>query len=325
MTPFRYSKAASPSGALTDFAGDRRARYIAGGTNILDLMRIEVETPPLLIDINALPLATIDLTGDAIRIGALARLSDVAANEHVRARLPMVAIALEQSASPQLRNMATIGGNLLQRTRCPYFRDVATPCNKRAPKSGCGALEGENRREAVLGTSEHCIAAHASDLAVALAALDATIYVAGLSGNRQIALRDFYRLPGDTPQIETSLEPGELIVAVSLPLLSYGSSSTYLKVRDRAQYDFALASAAVALDLSGKTIRQARVALGGVATIPWRSSEAERLLSGAPATRAGFGLAADAALAGARGRGANDYKIALAKRTLVRALEIAAT
>ena len=325
MTPFRYSKAASPSGALTDFAGDRRARYIAGGTNILDLMRIEVETPPLLIDINALPLATIDLTGDAIRIGALARLSDVAANEHVRARLPMVAIALEQSASPQLRNMATIGGNLLQRTRCPYFRDVATPCNKRAPKSGCGALEGENRREAVLGTSEHCIAAHASDLAVALAALDATIYVAGLSGNRQIALRDFYRLPGDTPQVETSLEPGELIVAVSLPLLSYGSSSTYLKVRDRAQYDFALASAAVALDLSGKTIRQARVALGGVATIPWRSSEAERLLSGAPATRAGFGLAADAALAGARGRGANDYKIALAKRTLVRALEIAAT
>ncbi len=325
MTPFRYSKAASPSGALTDFAGDRRARYIAGGTNILDLMRIEVETPPLLIDINALPLATIDLTGDAIRIGALARLSDVAANEHVRARLPMVAIALEQSASPQLRNMATIGGNLLQRTRCPYFRDVATPCNKRAPKSGCGALEGENRREAVLGTSEHCIATHASDLAVALAALDATIYVAGLSGNRQIALRDFYRLPGDTPQVETSLEPGELIVAVSLPLLSYGSSSTYLKVRDRAQYDFALASAAVALDLSGKTIRQARVALGGVATIPWRSSEAERLLSGAPATRAGFGLAADAALAGARGRGANDYKIALAKRTLVRALEIAAT
>ena len=219
--------------------------------------------------------------------------------------------------------MATIGGNLLQRTRCPYFRDTATPCNKRAPKSGCGALGGEIRREAVLGTSEHCIATHASDLAVALAALDATVHVTGLSGNREIALHDFYRLPGDTPHVETSLDPGELIVTVSLPLLSYGARSTYLKVRDRAQYDFALASAAVALDLSGGTIRQARVALGGVATIPWRSPQAEVLLRNAPATRDTFEQAADAALAEARGRGGNDYKIALAKRTLVRALEIA--
>ncbi len=324
MNPFRYARPSSPSAAFTDFAGERRARYVAGGTNILDLMKIEVESPPLLIDINALALASIEVTGDAIHVGALARLTDVAENEQVRTHLPLVAIALEESASPQLRNMATIGGNLLQRTRCPYFRDTATPCNKRAPKSGCGALGGELRREAVLGTSEHCIATHASDLAVALAALDATVHVTGLSGNREIALHDFYRLPGDTPHVETSLGPGELIVAVSLPLLSYGARSTYLKVRDRAQYDFALASAAVALDLSGKTIRQARVALGGVATIPWRSLQAEALLRNAAASRDTFERAADAALAEARGRGGNDYKIPLAKRTLVRALEIAA-
>jgi xanthine dehydrogenase YagS FAD-binding subunit len=324
VNPFRYARPSSPSAAFTDFAGERRARYVAGGTNILDLMKIEVESPPLLIDINALALASIEVTGDAIHVGALARLTDVAENEQVRTHLPLVAIALEESASPQLRNMATIGGNLLQRTRCPYFRDTATPCNKRAPKSGCGALGGELRREAVLGTSEHCIATHASDLAVALAALDATVHVTGLSGNREIALHDFYRLPGDTPHVETSLGPGELIVAVSLPLLSYGARSTYLKVRDRAQYDFALASAAVALDLSGKTIRQARVALGGVATIPWRSLQAEALLRNAAASRDTFERAADAALAEARGRGGNDYKIPLAKRALVRALEIAA-
>jgi xanthine dehydrogenase YagS FAD-binding subunit len=324
VNPFRYARPSSPYAAFTDFAGERHARYVAGGTNILDLMKIEVESPPLLIDINALALASIEVTGDAIHVGALARLTDVAENEQVRTHLPLVAIALEESASPQLRNMATIGGNLLQRTRCPYFRDTATPCNKRAPKSGCGALGGELRREAVLGTSEHCIATHASDLAVALAALDATVHVTGLSGNREIALHDFYRLPGDTPHVETSLGPGELIVAVSLPLLSYGARSTYLKVRDRAQYDFALASAAVAVDLSGKTIRQARVALGGVATIPWRSLQAEALLRNAAASRDTFERAADAALAEARGRGGNDYKIPLAKRTLVRALEIAA-
>jgi xanthine dehydrogenase YagS FAD-binding subunit len=324
VNPFRYARPLSPSGALTDFAGERRARYLAGGTNILDLMKIAVESPSLLIDINALGLTSIEVTAEAIQVGALARLTDVAENESVRSDLPLVAIALAQSASPQLRNMATIGGNLLQRTRCPYFRDTATPCNKRAPKSGCGALDGEIRREAVLGTSEHCIATHASDLAVALAALDATVHVTGLAGNREIALHDFYRLPGDTPQIETSLAPGELIVAVSLPRLSYGARSTYLKVRDRAQYDFALASAAVALDLSDNTIRQARVALGGVATIPWRSPQAEALLRNAPATRDSFERAADAALAEARGRGGNDYKIPLAKRTLVRALEIAA-
>jgi xanthine dehydrogenase YagS FAD-binding subunit len=322
VNPFTYAKAGSPSAALTEFDAERGARYLAGGTTILDLMKIAVEAPPLLIDINALPLTSIELTGDAVRIGALARLSDVAKNEIIRTRLPFIAIALEQSASPQLRNMATIGGNLLQRTRCPYFRDVATPCNKRAPESGCGAMAGENRREAVLGTSDHCIATHASDLAVALAALDATVHATGLSGNRDISLYDFYRLPGDTPQKETTLEPGELIVAVTLPLLRHGARSTYVKVRDRAQYDFALASAAVALDLDGTMIRDARIALGGVATIPWRSPEAEKALRGAPATRESFQRAAEVALAGAHGRGGNDYKIPLAKRTLVRALEV---
>ena len=324
MNPFAYAKAASPSGALTEFSRERGARYLAGGTNILDLMKIGVEAPPLLIDINALPLTTVEIRDNALWIGALARLTDVAADETVRSRYPVVAIALEQSASPQLRNMATIGGNLLQHARCPYFRDTAAPCNKRAPGSGCAAMAGENRREAVLGTSEQCIATHPSDLAVALAALDATVHVTGLHGTRSIALRDFYRLPASTPQIETTLEPGELIVAVSAPILSYGARSTYVKVRDRAQYDFALASAAVAVDLQGGTIREARVALGGIATVPWRSPEAESALRGAPATRAAFERAAAAALAGARGYGGNDFKIPLAQRTLVRALEIAA-
>lgn len=325
MNPFAYVKAASPSGALSESSRNRHARYVAGGTNIIDLMKIGVESPPLLIDINGLGLSTIEVRGDALYVGALARLSDAAANAELRSRLPLVAIALEQSASPQLRNMATVGGNLLQRTRCPYFRDVATPCNKRAPGSGCGAFEGENRREAVLGTSSSCICTHPSDLAVALAALGATIHVSGAAGNRDIALHEFYRLPGGTPHIETTLEPGELIVAVSLPLLSYGARSTYVKVRDRAQYDFALASAAVALDISGGTIRQARVALGGVAPVPWRSPQAEAALRNAPASRVFFERAADAALAGARGYGRNDFKISLAKRTLVRALETVAT
>jgi xanthine dehydrogenase YagS FAD-binding subunit len=209
----------------------------------------------------------------------------------------------------------------MQRTRCAYFRDVATPCNKRSPGSGCGALDGENRRQAVLGTSPHCIAVSPSDLAVALAALDALVQITGPNGDREVALHDFYRLPGDTPQIETALEPQELIAAISLPLLPFASRSTYVKVRDRAQYDFALASAAVAVDLRGTTIREARIALGGVATIPWRCAQAERVLAGAPANRESFERAAEAAMSGAGGRGPNDYKIPLGRRTLVRALE----
>jgi xanthine dehydrogenase YagS FAD-binding subunit len=322
VNSFHYVKVESPSAALTALSHDRGARFVAGGTNILDLMKIAVEQPRLLVDINALPLRAIEQRESALYVGALVRLTDVATNDDVRGALPLVASALEQSASPQLRNMATIGGNLMQRTRCPYFRDVATPCNKRAPQSGCGALEGENRREAVLGTSEHCIATHASDVAVAFAALDATVHVVGVGGNRAIPFADFYRLPGDTPEIETSLEPGELIVGISLPLLPFAKRSTYVKVRDRAEYDFALTSAAVALDLSDGRIRQARVALGGVATIPWRSPQAEAVLSNAPPTNDTFVRCAEAALSGASGHGRNDFKIPLAKKTLIRALEL---
>jgi xanthine dehydrogenase YagS FAD-binding subunit len=323
VNPFAYLKAESSSDAVGVLVAEQRGRFVAGGTNILDLMKIYVEQPPLLVDINALALRAVERRGDSMYLGALARLSDVAANAQVRANFPLVAIALEQTASPQLRNMATIGGNLMQRTRCVYFRDTATPCNKRAPGSGCGAIGGENRREAVLGTSPQCIATHPSDLAVTLAALDAVVHVSGARGDRNISLRDFYRLPGDTPQIETSLEPAELIVGVSLPVLTFGARSTYLKVRDRAQYDFALASAAVALDLHGGTIRQSRIALGGIATIPWRALDAESELAGATPSRASFERAANAALRGARGYGANEYKIPLAKRTLVWALEMA--
>ncbi|MBV9718096.1 MAG: xanthine dehydrogenase family protein subunit M [Candidatus Eremiobacteraeota bacterium] len=324
MNLFRYVRVENTLQAIGALERESGARVIAGGTNILDLMKIYVERPRVLVDINALPFDAIERRGDKLYIGALARLSDVAADADVRAKLPFVAVALEQSASPQLRNMATIGGNLLQRTRCPYFRDVAAACNKRAPGSGCSALEGENRREAVLGTSRDCIATHPSDLAVALAALDATVHIAGSAGNRAVSLREFYRLPKATPQIETTLRDDELIVAVSLPLLAFATRSAYVKVRDRAQYDFALASAAVALDLHGGTIREARVALGGVATVPWRSAAAERALSGAATSREVFARAADAALAGARGHGGNDFKVALAKRTLIRALEMAA-
>lgn len=322
MNPFAFTKAADVPSALGAVRGRDDARFIAGGTNILDLMKDAVETPALLVDINALPLRAIERRGSALYIGALARMSDVAADAGVRSAFPMVAIALDESASPQLRNMASIGGNIVQRTRCPYFRDLATPCNKRTPGSGCSAIGGTNREEAVLGTSEHCIATHASDLAVALAALDTTVHVAGASGSRDIAFHDFYRLPGTTPHLETTLAPGELISGISIPLLPYGAASTYVKTRDRAQYEFALASAAVALDVQSGTVRNARIALGGVGTVPWRARDAERALAGSKADRAAFERAADAALHGARGYGENDFKIPLAKRTLVRALEI---
>ncbi len=325
MNQFHYVRVESPSAALTAITHGSGARFIAGGTNILDLMKDAVETPPTLIDISALPLAGIERGDNELRIGALARMSDVARHPDVRSLFPMVALALDETASPQLRNMGTIGGNLLQRTRCAYFRDVATPCNKRAPGSGCGALHGVNRTEAVLGTSDNCIAAHASDLAVTLVALDSTVHTVGVSGNREIPLTDFYTLPGETPQVENALRPDEMIVAVSIPIVPWAVKSTYLKVRDRAQYEFALASAAVALEIEGGTMRNAKVALGGIATVPWRSREAERELVGSAATRASFERAAEAALIGARGYQQNAFKIPLAKRALIRALEAVAT
>lgn len=320
MNPFAYQRVDSIGAALSAVSSTPGARVIAGGTNILDLMKDAVETPPLLVDINRIGLATIEPYEGGLVIGALARMSDVARDARVRSAYPMVAIALEQSASPQLRNMASIGGNLLQRPRCPYFRDPATPCNKRAPGSGCGAIGGVNRMEAVLGTSEHCIASHSSDLAVALVALDAVVNVTGPRGSRDVTMREFFLLPGATPQHEHAIEPGELILGVTIPAIPYASRSTYLKARDRAQYEFALASAAVALELRDGRIVNARIALGGVGTVPWRAQLAEAKLIGAAANEETFAAAADAALAGAAGQGQNDFKIPLAKRTLIAAL-----
>ncbi len=322
MNPFAYARADTVGAAIA--AGQRgSARFIAGGTNILDLMKDDVERPEVLIDINSLPLGAIEMHNGALYLGALARMSDVAANVAVQRAFPAIAIALQESASPQLRNMASMSGNVLQRTRCPYFRDVATPCNKRNPGSGCGAIGGVNRMQAVLGTSSHCIATHASDVAVALIALDATLHIAHAGGTRDVILEHFYRLPGTTPQVENALRPGELIVGITVPALAFSARSTYVKARDRAQYEFALASAAVALDVANGTVHSAHIALGGVATIPWRARDAEHVLVGAPATRASYEHAAEIALRGARGQGENDFKIPLAKRVIVRALEMA--
>jgi xanthine dehydrogenase YagS FAD-binding subunit len=321
MHPFSFATAESATAALRLAAGDPSSRYLAGGTTLVDLMKLEVEQPTQLIDITALPLADVaTLPNGALRVGAMVRNSDLAHNEEVRRRYPMLSQALLAGASGQLRNMATTGGNLLQRTRCPYFRDTAMPCNKRESGTGCSALHGENRGHAVLGTSEACIATHPSDMAVALVALDAVVRTMGPEGERAIPLAELHRLPGDHPEIETTLAPGELITAVEIPALPFATRSLYLKVRDRASYAFALASAAVAIDLSNGTVRDARVALGGVGTVPWRSREAEDALRGRPAGVATYRAAADAALASAVPRKDNEFKIELARRTLVRAL-----
>ena len=313
--------AESAAAALSVAASDPRARYLAGGTTLVDLMKLDVEQPTQLIDITALPLAEITtLQSGALRIGAMVRNSDLAYHEDVRRRYPMLSQALLAGASGQLRNMATTGGNLLQRTRCSYFRDTAMPCNKREAGTGCSALHGENRGHAVLGTSDACIATHPSDMAVALVALDALVRTRGPEGERVIPVAELHRLPGDHPEIETTLVPGELITAVEIPALPFAARSLYLKVRDRASYAFALASAAVAIDLENGTVRDARVALGGVGTKPWRSREAEDALRGRAAGATAYRAAAEAALAGAVPRRDNAFKIELARRTLVRAL-----
>jgi xanthine dehydrogenase YagS FAD-binding subunit len=321
MHPFSFTTAETAAVALRLAAEDPRARYLAGGTTLVDLMKLEVERPTQLIDITALPLTEVTtLPNGALRVGAMVRNSDLAHNEDVRRRYPMLSQALLAGASGQLRNMATTGGNLLQRTRCPYFRDTAMPCNKREPGTGCSALHGENRGHAVLGTSEACIATHPSDMAVALVALDAAVRTAGPQGERVIPIAELHRLPGGHPEIETTLAPGELITAVEIPALPFAARSLYVKVRDRASYAFALASAAVAVDLDKGVVRDARVALGGVGTVPWRSRAAEDALHGKPAGAATYRAAAEAALAGAVPREHNAFKIELARRTLVRAL-----
>ena len=324
MNPFTYLRVSEAPQAVAELAAKPRAKFLGGGTNLVDLMKMGVETPEQLIDINRLPLAGVEELpdGKGLRIGGLARNSDVAGHPLIQARYPVLSEALLAGASPQLRNRATTGGNILQRTRCAYFYDPDFPaCNKREPGSGCGALKGFNRMHAILGQSEQCIATHPSDMCVAMAALEAVVRVRGPKGEREIAFQDLHRLPGATPERETNLAPDELITAVDLPAHPFAARSHYLKVRDRESYAFALVSVAAALDLSpdGK-VRSARLALGGVAHKPWRATEAETFLAGRPATAESFRAAADAALAGAKGYQHNSFKIELARRTIVRAL-----
>jgi xanthine dehydrogenase YagS FAD-binding subunit len=317
---FQYTKATDVGQAISSVRPE--AKFVAGGTTLIDLMKLEVERPKLLVDINGLPLDRIEPdSSGGLKIGALVRNSDLAHDAQVQRLYSVLSQALLSGASPQLRNMATTGGNLLQRTRCYYFRDTNYACNKREPGSGCSAMEGYNRIHAVLGTSQHCIATHPSDMAVAMMALDATVFVTGAKGNRSIPITKFYLLPGTTPERENVLAPGEIITHITLPALPQHAKSHYLKRRDRASYEFALASAAVVVELDGRNIRKAQVAMGGVGTIPWRSSEAEHELAGAEATERSFRKAAEAALRLAKARRDNGFKIELAKRTLVRALQ----
>ena len=320
MNNFTYAMPKSVSGA----AGSS-GRFIAGGTTLVDLMKLGVETPPALVDVNALPLAEVEtLPSGGLLIGAMVRNSDLANNPKVSKSYAVLSEALLSGASPQLRNMATTGGNLLQRTRCPYFRDTAySACNKRNPGSGCAAMEGHNRMMAVLGTSASCIATHPSDMCVAMTALEATIRLEGRNGSkRTVAIGEFYKLPGDTPHIENVLQPGELITHVELPPPS-GNRQVYLKLRDRASYEFALASAAVVARVEGGHVRSVRIALGGVGTRPWRSHEAEAVLTGKAATPASFHAAAEAALKGAQPHSENGFKVELARRCVTRALKTA--
>jgi xanthine dehydrogenase YagS FAD-binding subunit len=325
MNPFTFTQARDVDAALAQLAAGG-ARPIAGGTNLIDLMKEGVMRPGALVDINGLGLERIEDGPDGgMRLGALARNADTAYHETVRRRYPLLSAAILAGASPQLRNMATNGGNLLQRTRCYYFYDVGTPCNKREPGSGCPAKEGLNRQLAILGTSEHCIATHPSDMCVALRALDAVVHVRSASGERDIPIADFHRLPGDRPELDSTLEPGELITHIDLPDADrFIAHSAYIKVRDRLSYAFALVSVAAALDLDGGTIRAARIALGGVAHKPWRVEEAEAALAGKPADEASFGAAADILLRGARGYGQNDFKLTLARNAIAQALGTAA-
>jgi xanthine dehydrogenase YagS FAD-binding subunit len=332
MHAFEFIRPTDPAAAMATAAGAKTAqqganmRFLAGGTTLIDLMKLNVETPAQLIDINRLPLDQIEATSDGgLKIGATVRNSDLAHHATVKRDYAVLSQALLSGASAQLRNMATTAGNLLQRTRCAYFRDTAMPCNKREPGSGCPAITGSNRTLAILGTSEHCIATNPSDMCVAMAALEATIHVQGPNGERAIAIGDFHLLPGDTPHKETVLEPGDLVTHVTLPPPPAGSKQVYLKLRDRASYEFALASAAVVLTISGGKISRVRIALGGVGTKPWRSTEAEAVLVGQPANQANFRKAAETALRDARPQSENAFKIELAKRCLAHALHMAAT
>ena len=325
MKTFDYTRASSSEEAIAVINKIDRAMFLGGGTNLIDLMKEGVEQPDHLVDVTKLSLAQIEeLPDGGVRIGAMARNSTTANHPLIRQRYPVLSQAFLAGASPQLRNMATVGGNLMQRTRCYYFTDVTMPCNKREPGSGCAAIEGFNRIHAILGASQQCIATHPSDMCVALTALDAVVRVQGSNGEREIAIANFHTLPGDTPQIETELQPGELITAVDLPAADWANKSYYLKVRDRNSYAFALVSVAAALNIQDNTIQQARVAMGGVAHKPWRAFEAEEMLDGKPANEETFRQAAETALAGAQTYEHNAFKVELGKRAIVRALSTVA-
>jgi xanthine dehydrogenase YagS FAD-binding subunit len=332
MNTFEFIRPPDSGAAVASAARAKTAqqgadiRFVAGGTTLLDLMKLNVETPTRVLDINRLPLDKLEATPDGgLKIGATVRNSDLANDATVQRDYAVLSQALLAGASAQLRNMATTAGNLLQRTRCMYFRDTAMPCNKRDPGTGCPAITGSNRTLAVLGTSEHCIATNPSDMCVAMAALEATIHVVGPNGSRAIPIADFHLLPGSTPNRETVLEPGDLITHVTLPAPSAGNKQAYLKLRDRASYEFALASAAVVITVAGGNVTRARVALGGVGTKPWRSAEAEAALVGKPADAANFRKAGEAAMRDAKPQSENGFKIELARRCVAHALQLAVT
>ncbi len=324
MQPFNYRKVNEANTAITTVAQDAAISFIAGGTDLIGLIKDGVQTPKQVIDINSIPMTAVEVDAEKnLRIGALAKLSDVARYSTVKNSYPVISEAILESASPQLRNMATIGGNILQRVRCNYFRDPVFPCNRRNSGTGCPAIEGYNRMHAILGTSESCVATHPSDLAVALVAMDAVVCIQGKTAQRRVPINEFYLLPEDTPHQENILDHGELIVAVEVPHVSWFSNSHYLKVRDRANYEFALVSVAVALEVETDIIKSARLALGGVGTKPWRCQEAEMVLQGKPMNETTFSEAAEAALAGAKPLEYNQFKIELAKRAILRAVSTA--
>lgn len=340
MNPFQYTRVTTPKAAILAVTKESGTYFLAGGTNLIDLMKREVIVPERLVDINKLPLATIEKTATGLRIGAMAKNSAVADNDLVKTHFPLLSMALNAGASAQLRNMATVGGNIMQRTRCAYFYDTSMPCNKRSPvqsgsekgqpngPAGCGAIGGVNRMHAIFGTSPKCIAVHPSDMCIALVALDATVNVSGPRGDRQIPFGDFHRLPGDAPRQDNTLLPGELITSVDLPRNEFADHSHYLKVRDRASYAFALVSVGVGLTMNrsadaGAIIQDVRLAMGGVAHKPWRLTGAEQFLRGKAATEANFKQAASLAMNGAKGYGENDFKLTLAPNSIVDALKTA--
>jgi xanthine dehydrogenase YagS FAD-binding subunit len=323
MNQFQYNKVTEPLSAVKFAAKDPNTHFLAGGTNLIDLMKMGIVTPSKLVDINHLPFSKIEKLPHALRIGALATNSEVAENEFIKADFPLLSLAINAGASPQLRNMATTGGNLMQRTRCPYFFDTTMPCNKRVPGSGCGALEGINRMHAIFGASDQCIAVKPSDMNVAMRALDAVVHVSGPKGNRMIPIADFHRLPGDHPELDNTLQKGELITAVDLPYSSFTKNIYYLKVRDRSSYAFALVSAAVALHIENGTIKEARLAMGGVAHKPWRLTAAEEFLKGKKVSEDNFKQAAQIAMQGAKAYQYNQFKLKLAPNTLVQSLKMA--